>query len=145
MIKGAELGKAIETARAKMGISKKDLAARFGVKPPSIQDWVNRGTIDKERLFQLIEFFSGTVDPGHWGLTASSGALVSIAGARSTNRLESALHAVADALAAMPPTSRPAVATTLDSWARAGGDAAYMPALVALLATAPRKQPRKAA
>lgn len=68
MLTGSELGAAIEAARKKKRITKKALADHFGVTPPSIQDWVNRGTIDKEKLPALWHFFSDVVGPDHWGL-----------------------------------------------------------------------------
>ena len=68
MLTGHELGAAIEAARKKKGVTKRALAAHFGVKPPSIQDWVKRGTIDKEKLPMLWEYFAEVVGPSHWGL-----------------------------------------------------------------------------
>jgi hypothetical protein len=50
------------------GVTKKALAEHFGVEPPSVQDWVKRGTIDKARLPELWNFFSDVVGPDHWGL-----------------------------------------------------------------------------
>lgn len=68
MLKGKELGAAIEAARNAKGVSKKQLADAFGVKPPSIQGWVNTGRIDKSKLMELIAYFSDTVGPDHWGI-----------------------------------------------------------------------------
>lgn len=68
MLTGVELGRAIEAAIQQKGVTKKALAAHFGIQPPSIQDWVKRGTIDKEKLPRLWAFFSDTVGPEHWGL-----------------------------------------------------------------------------
>jgi len=68
MLTGTELGAAIEAARIKKGVSKAALAAAFGVKPPSVQDWVKRGTIDKEKLPELWRYFADVVGPDHWGL-----------------------------------------------------------------------------
>lgn len=69
MLTGKELGAAIEAARIAKGVTKKQLADAFGVKPPSIQGWVNTGRIDKAKLMELIAYFSDTVEPGHWGIT----------------------------------------------------------------------------
>ncbi len=69
MLTGADLGAAIDSARKKKGLTKKALAEAFGVKPPSVQDWVNRGTIEKEKLPLLWQFFSDVVGPEHWGLS----------------------------------------------------------------------------
>jgi transcriptional regulator with XRE-family HTH domain len=81
MLTGPALGQAIEAARIKKGLSKKALADYFGVKPPSIQDWVKRGTIDKEKLPRLWSLFADVVGPEHWGLStydpqAGSGAFL---------------------------------------------------------------------
>ena len=69
MLTGVELGAAIEAARIKKGVSKVALASAFGVQPPSVQDWVNRGTIDKKRLPDLWRYFADVVGPDHWGLS----------------------------------------------------------------------------
>ena len=68
MLTGKELGAAIESARRRKGVTKKALADHFHVKPPTVQDWVNRGTIDKARLPALWAYFADTVPPSHWGL-----------------------------------------------------------------------------
>lgn len=68
MHKGEQLGAAIDAARLKKGLSKKALADRFGVKPPSIQGWIATGRIDKSKLIELITFFSDVVPSSHWGL-----------------------------------------------------------------------------
>ena len=71
MLTGPDLGSAIEAARLKKGVTKKALAAHFGVAPPSIQDWVRRGTIDKAKLPGLWDYFSDVVGPAHWGLPSA--------------------------------------------------------------------------
>lgn len=68
MLTGPELGAAIEAARIAKGVSKKDLADDFSVKPPSIQGWVKNGRIDKSKLMDVIAYFSDVVGPEHWGL-----------------------------------------------------------------------------
>lgn len=68
MLTGAKLGAAIEAARKKKGVTKKALADEFGVSAPSVQDWVNRGTIDKDKLSRLWLFFRDVAGPEHWGL-----------------------------------------------------------------------------
>lgn len=69
MLTGKELGAAIETARKKKGVTKAALARAFKVSGPSVQDWVNRGTIDKGKLEAIWHYFSEVVGPEHWGLT----------------------------------------------------------------------------
>ena len=70
MLTGSELGAAIESARKKKGVTKRALALAFGVSPPSVQDWVKRGTIDKDKLSKLWTYFSDVAGPEHWGLEA---------------------------------------------------------------------------
>lgn len=109
MLTGTELGAAIESARLKKGISKRALALHFGVEPPSIQDWVKRGTIDKAKLPELWKFFSDVVGPAHWGLAE-------IVGPQASNQLP-AIEAVAffiDAIAALPPARWASVRAQLD-------------------------------
>ncbi|MBB4863327.1 hypothetical protein HNP46_002174 [Pseudomonas nitritireducens] len=76
MLTGSELGAAIESAIVAKKITKKALADRFGIKPPSVQTWVKHGRIDKSKLIELIAYFSDTVPPEHWGLTAKEADLV---------------------------------------------------------------------
>jgi hypothetical protein len=68
MLTGPALGAAIESARKLKGVTKKAMADAFGVKPPSIQDWVRYGTIDKAKLPLLWQYFGDVVGPDHWGL-----------------------------------------------------------------------------
>jgi Peptidase S24-like len=67
---GKELGAAIEAARKLKRVTKVTMADHFGVKPPSIQDWVQRGTIDKDRLIRVWMYFRDVAGPAHWGLDA---------------------------------------------------------------------------
>lgn len=76
MLTGPNLGAAIEAARLAKNMSKKALAEQFGVKPPSVQGWINTGRIDKAKLIELITYFSDTVPAEHWGLSAKESALV---------------------------------------------------------------------
>ncbi|KUZ35252.1 hypothetical protein WS52_04635 [Burkholderia territorii] len=68
MLTGKELGDALRVAIEKKAITKKAVADHFGVKPPSVQDWVNFGRIGKKHLNELVAFFSDVVPPEHWGL-----------------------------------------------------------------------------
>jgi transcriptional regulator with XRE-family HTH domain len=67
MLTGKELGKAIAEAIRMKGVSQAAVARHFGVKPPSVSDWINRGTIDKGKLDDLFAFFRDVVGPEHWG------------------------------------------------------------------------------
>ena len=69
MLTGEQLGAAIEAAIKKKCVSKVAVAHAFGVKPPSIQDWVKKGTISKDKLPKLWSYFADVVGPDHWGLT----------------------------------------------------------------------------
>lgn len=75
MLTGKELGVAIRAALDKK-IDKGDIASYAGaaraleVKPPSVQDWMNKGTISKDTLQELWRFCSDVVGPEHWGLEA---------------------------------------------------------------------------
>ena len=68
MLTGPELGAAIEAARIAKGVSKKQLADDFAVKPPSVQGWVKNGRIDKSKLMDVIAYFADVVGPDHWGM-----------------------------------------------------------------------------
>lgn len=72
MLTGEKLGEAIRFAIEKKGVSKKAIAERFGVKPPSVQDWIKRGTISKDKLFDLIDYFADVCGNDHWGLSGNS-------------------------------------------------------------------------
>lgn len=69
MLTGKELGAAIKDAIEKKGVRQTEVAKHFDVKPPSIQDWIKKGTIGKEKLPKLWEYFSGVAGPEHWGLS----------------------------------------------------------------------------
>lgn len=73
MLTGEKLGAAIRSAIALKGVSQVDVAKHFGVKPPSVQDWMSRGTISKEKLPDLWEYFAEVAGPEHWGLTGWAG------------------------------------------------------------------------
>ncbi|WP_025155135.1 DNA-binding transcriptional repressor RacR [Morganella morganii] len=73
MLSGRELGKAIELAINKKLSSgaiktKAEIARHFKIKPPSIYDWIKKGSISKEKLPELWRYFSDVVGPEHWGL-----------------------------------------------------------------------------
>ena len=68
MLTGEKLGAAIRKAIELKGVTQVAVAAHFGVKPPSVQDWIRRGTIDKGKLPALWEYFADVVGPEHWGM-----------------------------------------------------------------------------
>jgi transcriptional regulator with XRE-family HTH domain len=71
MLQGTELGLAIKAAIEKKGISQRALAKAMGVKPPSVTEWCQKGTISKGKLENLWRFFEDVVGPDHWGLEVS--------------------------------------------------------------------------
>ena len=75
MLKQEDFGAAIEAARIKKGVSKRDMARHFGVREPSVQGWVKTGRIAKDKLMPLFEYFSDVVGPEHWGLEPGSWAV----------------------------------------------------------------------
>ncbi|WP_105454385.1 DNA-binding transcriptional repressor RacR [Escherichia coli] len=73
MLSGKDLGRAIEQAiNKKIAFgsvkSKAEIARHFNVQPPSIYDWIKKGSISKDKLPELWRFFSDVVGPEHWGL-----------------------------------------------------------------------------
>ena len=68
MLTGKDLGSAIEKAIELKDVSKAEVARTFKVTPPSVQDWIKRGTIDKSKLPKLWKYFENVVGPEHWGL-----------------------------------------------------------------------------
>lgn len=71
MLKGEELGKAIEEAIRLKGVRKAEVARHFRVQGPSLQGWIKTGRIDKGKLPELWAYFSDVVGPEHWGLSPS--------------------------------------------------------------------------
>lgn len=73
MLSGKELGQAIKLAIEKKISSgavktKADIARHFKIKPPSIHDWIKKGSISKDKLPELWNYFSDVAGPEHWGL-----------------------------------------------------------------------------
>lgn len=139
MLTGPELGRAIDGARKKKGMTKAALAQHFGVKPPSVQNWIKRGTIDKSRLPALWALFQDVVGPEHWGLPEG----VRMAFVAEDDRVvmepasfygdDDLLERFGMLLARVPPAQRTAFGRLLDGWASEGGPDHYRAALLALL------------
>jgi len=77
MLKGKELGLAIAKAinlKITSGAiaTKTEVARHFGIKPPSLYGWINRGAIAKDKLPELFSYFSDVAGPEHWGLTENN-------------------------------------------------------------------------
>lgn len=71
MLTGKEFGQAIAEAIKRKGVPKAAVARHFGIKPPSINDWINRGTVSKDKLDDLFLYFSDVCGPDHWGRSPS--------------------------------------------------------------------------
>ena len=76
MLKGKEFGAAIgEAIQRKLdagsALSKAEIARHFGMKPPSLSDWVKKGSVAKDKLPELWRYFSDVAGPEHWGLSES--------------------------------------------------------------------------
>lgn len=69
MLTGQDLGNAIKAALKKKGMRQKDLADHFGIKAPSVSDWLKYGRVSKEKIPALIQYFSDVVDLEYWGFT----------------------------------------------------------------------------
>lgn len=73
MLNGTDLGAAIKAAiemkiASGAAASQAAIARHFNVKPPSIHDWIKKGSISKDKLPELWRYFSDVVGPEHWGL-----------------------------------------------------------------------------
>ncbi|BCF88708.1 hypothetical protein [Paraburkholderia largidicola] len=68
MLTGTELGAAIARAIERKGVTKKAFADAMGVKPASVQDWIKYGRIAKNRIADLVQYFSDVAGPDYWGL-----------------------------------------------------------------------------
>lgn len=68
MLTGKELGDALKVAIEKKDVTKVAVADYFGVKPPSVQDWIKFGRIGKQHLNNLVAYFADVVPPSHWGM-----------------------------------------------------------------------------
>lgn len=67
---GEAIGKAIDLMIERGHVaSRADIARHFKIKPPSLVDWVKKGSIEKDKLHELWRFFSKVAGPEHWGMT----------------------------------------------------------------------------
>lgn len=72
MLTGKLLGEAVAEAIRLKGVSKIAVARHFGIKGPSVYDWINHGRVGKQHLAELVAYFSDVVGPEHWGMAAGS-------------------------------------------------------------------------
>ena len=54
-----------------MDVKQSAVAEEFGIKQPSVSEWIKYGRIGKRHLTHLVAYFAGVVGPEHWGLPAS--------------------------------------------------------------------------
>lgn len=76
MLHGKQLGLAIDQAiQLKIDSgkvkSKAEVARAFQVTAQAIQGWIKTGSIAKEKIPLLWQYFSDVVGPEHWGLSSS--------------------------------------------------------------------------
>lgn len=74
MLKGKQFGEAIGLAigmklERNLAASKAEIARHFNMKPPSLSDWVKKGSVAKDKLPELWRYFSDVAGPSHWGMT----------------------------------------------------------------------------
>ena len=103
MLTGKALGEALQKAITAKGVSKAQLARDFGVKGPSVHDWIKFGRIDKRHIDPLVDYFLDVVPASHWGLTERTDLLVdpelSALMDRATPRSQAVLKPILEAAA----------------------------------------------
>ena len=71
MLTGPDLGAALKRAIELKLVSQSAVAREFGIKQPSVSEWIRYGRIGKRHIPHLVAYFAGVVRPEHWGLPAS--------------------------------------------------------------------------
>ena len=102
MLTGPKLGQALARAIKLKGVTQKAVAAEFGVKPPSVSDWISRGVIAKQHIDHMVEYFSDVVQPTHWGLSYGMMTLFNVTDQAGAARM----RAGESRPTALPPTSK---------------------------------------
>lgn len=72
MLSGKELGDAIRTAMDAKGVKQGQVAEEFGIKQPSVSEWLKTGRVAKGHIAHLVRYFSDVVGPTHWGLDVAT-------------------------------------------------------------------------
>jgi len=128
MLTGAELGKALEKAMTLKQVRQPAVAKEFGVKQPSVSEWIKFGRIGKRHIPHLVEWFAEVVGPEHWGLPPEWGQRpLAEAETESPRRaVLQAMRQLAALLVSASPMARKAAAPILsgladapDTWAEA--------------------------
>lgn len=74
MLTGKQLGDALAKAMALKDVSPAQVAEHFGIKAPSVYDWVEYGRIGKKHIpGPLVAYFIDVVPASHWGITEADG------------------------------------------------------------------------
>lgn len=71
MLRGVQLGKALDKARKIKGCTKNKLAADFGVTSETMHSWIGTGRIEPGQIADLMEYFADYVGSEHWGVFPS--------------------------------------------------------------------------
>lgn len=71
MLTGPTLGNALREAMKRKRVTQGQVAEAFGIKQPSVSDWLKYGRIDKRHIPKLVAYFADVVGIEHWGLPAS--------------------------------------------------------------------------
>lgn len=71
MLTGVELGRAFAEAMREKCVKQADIVREFGVKQPSVSEWIKYGRIGKQHIPKLLTYFADVVGPDHWGLPFS--------------------------------------------------------------------------
>ena len=71
MYTGPQLGNALKAAMKMKGATQAEVAAAFGIRQPSVSEWLKFGRVGKKHITKLVEWFSDVVGPEHWGLPAT--------------------------------------------------------------------------
>jgi hypothetical protein len=98
MLKGKEFGAAISRAiqlkiASGAAKTKAEIARHFKIQPPSLTDWVKKGSVSKDKLPELWRYFADVAGPEHWGMTADEWPL-GLTGASEDHRIATPPYAI---------------------------------------------------
>ena len=119
MFSGAKLGAAIALAIKAKGVTQAQLARDFGVKPPSVQDWIKYGRIDKSKLEDLFLYFSCSVTPQHWGMTKYPAVFNRMNSTPSAEQVDRICHSYRFDFALLPEEEQRRITSQARVWWRA--------------------------
>lgn len=70
MLTGPDLGAALKRAMELKLVSQSAVAREFGIKQPSVSEWIRYGRIGKRHIPHLVAYFAGVVRPEPQALNA---------------------------------------------------------------------------